>query len=134
MAMGLATTIRNNRLTQILNAIDAGAGAGVLEIWTAPRPATGAAPAGTLLGTLTFSDPCAAAPSNGVLTFNGITADSSADNSGTAVWARVKDSNGNFVADCSVGTSGADINLSSVSITQLGPISVTSGTITDGNA
>lgn len=135
MALGIATPIRNNILNQILNAIDAGAGAGTIKIYTGTRPATGAALSGnTLLGTLTFSDPCAAAPSGGVLTFNAITQDSAADATGTAAWARIEDSAGTFVCDASVGTAGADINLSSVSITAGGPISITSATITAPNA
>lgn len=135
MAVGFATTIRNNMLTQILNAIDAGAGAGTIKIYTGTRPATGGALSGnTLLGTLTFSDPCAASPSGGVLTFNAITQDAAADATGTATWARIEDSAGTFVYDASVGTSGADINLSSVSITAGGPISVTSASITAPNA
>ncbi len=134
MALGIATTVRNNRLTQILNAIDAGSGSGTIKIYTGTRPATGAALSGnTLLGTLTFSDPCAAPPSGGVLTFSSITQDASADATGTAAWARIEDSTGAFVFDCSVGTAGADINLSSTSITAGGPISITSATITDGN-
>lgn len=135
MAVGFATTIRNNMLTQILNAIDAGAGAGTIKIYTGTRPATGGALSGnTLLGTLTFSDPCAASPSGGVLTFNAIIQDAAADATGTATWARIEDSAGTFVYDASVGTSGADINLSSVSITAGGPISVTSASITAPNA
>lgn len=36
-----STTIRNNRLTQLLNAIDAGAGAGLLRIYDSTRPSNG---------------------------------------------------------------------------------------------
>lgn len=135
MALGIATTIRNNMLNQIRDAIDGGGGAGTIKIYTGTRPATGAALSGnTLLGTLTCSDPCAAAASGGVLTFNSITQDAAADATGTATWARIEDSAAAFVCDASVGTSGADINLSSVSITAGGPISITSATITAPNA
>lgn len=134
MAFALNTTVRNNRLQQIINAIDAGSAGGTIKIYTGTRPATGGALSGnTLLGTLTFGDPCAAAPSGGVLTFNSITQDSAADATGTASWARIADSDGNFVMDCNVGTSGSDINLTSVSITVGGPITITSATITDAN-
>lgn len=135
MALGMATTLRNARLQKIIDAIDAGAAGGKLKIYNGSRPATGGA-ATTLLGTLTFSTTSAPAPSGGVLTFDTITADSSADATGTATWARITDSDDNFVMDLSVGAtgSGADIELSTTSIVAGGVISVTSATITEGNA
>jgi hypothetical protein len=69
-----------------------------------------------------------------VLTFSAFTDDSSADATGTATWARITDSADTFVCDASVGTSGADINLNSTSITVGGIIRITSGTLTAGNA
>lgn len=135
MAFGFATTLRNSRLNAIRDAIDAGAGAGKLRIYSGTRPATGAAiTSQTLLAELTFSDPCAPAASGGVLTFSAITADTAADATGTATWARIVDSTGTFVADCNVGTSGSDINLNSTAIQVNAEVSVTSATLTDGNA
>jgi hypothetical protein len=131
MTIGLSTTVRNNRLTQIVNAIDGGAGNGTLKIYDGTRPATGGT-ATTLLGTLTFSKPCGAVAA-GVLTFSAITSDTSADATSTATWARIADSTGTFVLDCSVGTSGSDINLNTVSIVTGAQISVTSASITAGN-
>lgn len=135
MTIGLNLTIRNARLTQILNAIDAGAAAATLKFYTGPRPATGAAiTTETLLGTLTFSDPSGSV-ANGVLTLNAITEDSSADADGTAAWARVEDSDLNFVMDLSVTATGGggDIELNTTSIVTGGPIRVTSASITEGN-
>lgn len=137
MALGLATTIRTSRATQILDAIDAGAGAGTLNIYSGTRPATAAAiTTQVLLGTLTFSDPCGTVTA-GVLTFSAITQDASADATGTATWFRVLDSNGSFVMDGAVTVTGGggDLTLNTTSITIGGPISVT-GTkqITEGNA
>lgn len=132
MAVGLSTTIRNNMLNQIRDAIDGGAGAGLLRIYDGSRPATGGA-ATTLLAELTCSDPCAAAAASGVLTFSAITQDSSANATGTATWARFVDSTGTFCFDCSVGTSGADINLNSVAISSGAIVQVTSAAITAGN-
>ena len=132
---GLNETIRNARLNVIRDAIDAGGSAGVLEIYSGSRPATGGA-ATTLLGTLTFSDPCAPDASGGELTFNSITEDSSADASGTASWARITDGDGTFVMDMAVGESGsgAQIILNTVTIVEGGPIRVTSGSIVEGNS
>lgn len=134
MALGYATTLRNTRLNAITTAIDAGAGAGLLRIYDGSRPATGGA-ATTLLAELTFSDPSSAAASSGVLTFNAITEDSSANATGNATWARIVDSTGAFVMDADVGTSGTDIIINSTSISAGVQVSATgTNTITAGNA
>lgn len=135
MALGMVAALRNNRLDRITALIDAGAAGGKLKIYNGARPATGGT-ATTLLGTLTFSVTSAPAASGGVLTFNAVTADSSADATSTATWARITDSDDNFVMDLNVGAtgSGADIELSTTSIVTGGVISVSSATITEGNA
>lgn len=132
MALGVLLSIRNAWLTAIANAIDAGSAGGKIKFYDGTRPATGGT-ATTLLGTVTCDTTCGTV-SNGVLTFGSLTEDSSADATGTATWARLTDSDDNFVCDCSVGTSGADINLNSTSITAGGIIRITSGTLTAGNA
>jgi len=133
MVLGLATALRNARLDEIRTLIDAGAGAGLLRVYDGTRPATGGT-ATTLLAELTFSDPCAPAASGGTLTFSAITADASANATGTATWCRVVDSTGAFVFDGSVGTSGADYNLNTTSITAGVQVSCTSAVLTEGNA
>ncbi len=134
MAIGLLASIRNARLDLIKTAIDAGSGAGKLRIYNGSRPATGGTVT-TLLAELTFTDPSAPAASGGVLTFSAITSDTSADNTGTATWARAVDSANTFVCDMSVGTvgSGADIEMNLVTIEAGGTVSVTSAVITEGN-
>lgn len=137
MAIGMSTTLRNDRLQKIIDAIDAGAGAGTLKIYDGTRPATGAAiTSQVLLAELTFSDPCASAPSGGVLTFSAITADASANATGTATWARVADSTGAFVMDLSVGVagSGADVELFDITITAAATVGVSGAFINEGNA
>lgn len=133
MTIGLVVAARNAHLDDIRTRIDAGAGAGLLRVYDGSRPATGGT-ATTLLAELTFTDPCAPSAASGVLTFSTITADSSANASGTATWCRMVDSTGAFVADGSVGTSGADYNLSTVTITSGVAVSCTSATLTAGNA
>lgn len=134
MALGYATTLRNARLDAITTAIDAGAGAGLLRIYDGSRPATGGT-ATTLLAELTFSDPSAGSASSGVLTLSAITADASANATGTATWARVVDSTGAFVMDADVGTSGTDMIINSTSISAGVQVSATgTNTITAGNA
>ena len=116
MALGFATTLRTARASQIVAAIDAGAGAGKLRLYNGTRPATGGAVT-TLLAELTFSDPCGTV-TNGVLTFSGITSDSSADTTGTATWFRIVDSTGAFVLDGTITVTGGggDITMTSTSI------------------
>lgn len=133
MTIGLVTAARNAHLDDINTRINAGAGAGLLRVYDGTRPATGGT-ATTLLAELTFSDPAAPAASGGVLTFSAITQDSSANATGTATWCRIVDSTGAFVADGSVGTSGADYNLNTTSITAGVAVSCTSASLTAGNA
>jgi hypothetical protein len=131
VALGYAATLRNNQLDEIT--ARAGASA-LLRIYDGSRPATGGAPT-TLLAELTCNATFAAAAAAGVLTLNAITADASANASGTATWFRIVQSDGStHVFDGNVGTSGSDLNLNSVSITAGGSVSVTSWTITAGNA
>lgn len=133
MALSFATTLRNAMLDQIKTALDAGVGAALIRIYDGIRPATGGT-ATTLLAELTCSDPSAGPASGGVLTFSSITQDSSANATGTATWFRIVDSAGTFVMDGSVAVSGSDLNLTTTSIVATQPVSITSATITAGNA
>lgn len=133
MALAFATTLRNSMLNQITTALDAGTGAALIRIYDGTRPATGGA-ATTLLAELTCTDPSAAAAASGVLTFSTITQDASANATGTATWFRMVDSAATFVVDGSVAASGSDLNLTSTAITITQPVSITSATITAGNA
>lgn len=132
MALGFLVALRNNELDEITALIDAGAGAGLIRIYDGTRPATGGT-ATTLLAELTCSDPSFPAASSGAMTANAITDDSSANATGTATWFRVVDSNGAFVLDGDVGTSGSDLNLDSVSITVGQTVSISSFVLTAGN-
>ena len=133
MALAFAATLRNNMLAQITAALDAGAGAALIRIYDGVRPATGGT-ATTLLAELTCSDPSASAPASGVLTFSTITQDASANATGTATWFRMVDSVATFVMDGNVSTSGSDLNLTTTSIVATQPVSISSATITAGNA
>lgn len=133
MAIAFAVTTRNGWLDNINTLLNAGAGAALIRIYDGSRPSTGGT-ATTLLAELTCSDPAAAAAASGVLTFSAITQDASANATGTATWFRMVDSAGNFVLDGNVGTSGSDLNLTSTSITATEAVSISSATITAGNA
>lgn len=133
MALAFAATTRNGWLDNINTLLNAGAGAALIRIYDGSRPATGGT-ATTLLAELTCTDPAAPAAASGVLTFSAITQDSSANATGTATWFRMVDSAGNFVLDGNVGTSGSDLNLTSTSIVATEAVSISSATITAGNA
>lgn len=133
MTVALATSLRTARADAINTALNAGSGAGLLRVYDGTRPSTGGT-ATNLLAELTLSDPASSGASSGVLTFSAITADSSANATGTATWCRMVDSDGTFVLDGDVGTSGADFNLNTTSITSGVQVSCTSATITEGNA
>lgn len=132
MTVGLVAALRNTRADAIKTKVDAGGAAGFFRGYDGTRPATGGT-ATTLLFELTMGYPSAAAASSGVLTFNAITADASANATGTSTWGRLVDSTGAFVADFSVGTSAADFILNTVSITAGVNVSCTSAVLTEGN-
>jgi len=130
MVLAYSTALRNARLDQITTAVGT---SGLVRIYDGTRPASGGA-ATVLLAELTCSATFAPAASAGVLTVNAITQDASANATGTATWFRVTTSAGAFVIDGSVGTTGSDLNLTTTSIVAGGPVSITSFTITTGNA
>lgn len=126
MAITYATSLKQARMQAVIDAVDAGAGAGTLEIGT-----TGMA---SVLATFTLADPSGTA-SGATLTwdFDPDISDTSADNTGTAAEARVKDSDSNVVVSgLTVGTSGTDIILDSTSITTGQTVTITAGTFTHG--
>ncbi len=130
MAIAYNTTTRNAMMDSITTRAGASA---KLRIYNGTQPATGGT-ATTLLAELTCNSTFAPSASSGVLTLNAITQDSSADNTGTATWFRIVQSDGStHVLDGTVGTSGADLNLTTVSIVSGQPVSVTSFVLTDGN-
>jgi len=131
MALGYNVLLRNDQLDAITTFA---AGSCLLRIYDGTRPATGGT-ATTLLAELTCNATFAPSASSGVLTLNSITQDSSANASGTATWFRIVKSDGTtHVMDGNVGTSGSDLNLTTTTIVATQPVSISSATITRGNA
>jgi hypothetical protein len=127
-------TLSGTIVNAIRDAFDAGATGATINFYTASMPsltATGIT-SQILLGTCTCSTTSAPNATAGLLTLNAITNDSSADNSGTATWARIKDSSGNVVMDVDVTVIGGGgcIQMVSTTIVAGGPIAFTSFTIT----
>jgi hypothetical protein len=106
---------------------------GYLRIYDGAQPtdADTAIGAQVLLAELRFNATSAPAAVAGVLTFSAITADSSANATGTAAWFRALKSDGTTaVFDGTVGTSGANLNLNSIAIQSGAAVSVSSFTYT----
>lgn len=106
---------------------------GYIRIYNDPRPAgpSTAISTQTLLAELRFAATAVSSESNGVLTFAAITKDSSADATGTATWARLLKSDGTTaIADIEIGVSGANLNLTTVSIVAGVEVDITSFTWT----
>jgi hypothetical protein len=124
MSLTVPTASRNAMCNALVDLLDIGSGqaSGDLQFHTAAFA--------TLLATLLFSNPAFGNAATGVATANAITADSSADASGTAAVWRARDRDAATVLEGTAGTSGADINFNTVTWTAGDNISVSSLTIT----
>ena len=129
MTIHYTTTLANARQDAITTAVG---NAGKLIIYDGSQPSAGGA-ATTALVTFTLGSPFAPGASSRILspTLPSATA---ASNSSTATWARVTTSGGTWIADMNVGTSGAPLNLNSLTITSGVNVTVTSWAITAGNS
>jgi hypothetical protein len=74
--------------------------------------------------------PAYGAAAAGVATANAIGDDTDADATGTAAVGRAKDRDNTTCHDFTIGTSGEDLNLNTVSITSGDTVSITAATIT----
>lgn len=136
--MALNPKVSAARRAAMLDTITSSAASGKLRIYsgTQPADADAAIGAGTLLAELTmnataFGSATSTASTNSVLTANAITSDSSADATGTAAWFRLWQSNGTTpILDGTVGTSGTDAIINSVSIVVGAAVSCSSLTLT----
>lgn len=120
MSVTYSTAVKNARLNAVTTQIGA---AGKLEICSAGYA--------SVLATIALANPAAPGASGGVLTFTMPQSDASADATGTAAVARIRDgSNNDIVTGLTVGTSGSDINLDSTSITAGQTVTINSAAIT----
>lgn len=132
MAIKLSVAARNAMLDSLTSTVS---GSAKLRIYDGSQPAGPgtAVSTQTLLAELTCNATFAPAASSGTLTLNSIT-QATAAATGTASWFRIVTSGNTAVIDGSVSTSGADMNLNSTSIVSGGTVSITSATLTAGNA
>lgn len=132
MAHQYSTALRNAQADQIESTIGASP---KLRILTGTPPSTCAdAQTGTLLVEITLPSDWLTAASNGQVSKNG-TWSGAASNSGTAGYFRIVDSAGTTChMQGTVGTSGADMTIDNTSINSGQTVTVTSFSITRGNA
>lgn len=131
--MALNPKLSNAGANAAADAVTALLATGYLRIYDGSQPATADTAISTqvLLAELRFGATAFGAAVAGVSTANAITADSSADATGTAAWFRALKSDGtSAVFDGSVGTSGANLNLNSTAIQSGAAVSVSALTYT----
>lgn len=132
--MALNTQLANATVNGQADNLSARLNSGYLRIYNGTQPAKADTSIGAqvLLAELTFSATAATAAVNGLITFNALTADSSANATGTPTWFRAVQSNGTTVVmDGSVGASGCNLNLSGLTGGQIiigGTVSISSFT------
>ena len=133
MAIQLSETVRNARLDAIETAIGASP---TLEIRSGSAPANCAtADSGTVLATLTLPSDWMAAASGGAKALAGTWQDPSADATGTAGHFRVKASTTCHIQGTVTATGGGgDMTVDNTSFASGQSFTVTSFTLTDGNA
>ncbi|MDH4285671.1 MAG: hypothetical protein OEV35_10175 [Gallionellaceae bacterium] len=135
MAVKLSTAVRNARLDAIETAVGAAA---ILKIRTGAAPAACAdADSGTVLATVNLPSDWMAAASAGSKAMSGTWSDNSADGTGTAAHWRLYASDGvtcHMQGSVTATGGGGDMEVDSVSFTAGQQFSVTSFTLTDGNA
>lgn len=130
----ISTALRNVMCDAAVDLYDGG----VLEIRSGAAPGPNAADGGTLLVSITLPTPAFGAAATGVAAKAGTWQDTSADATGTAGHFRIKQSGDTGGAtgatderiEGTVSTSGADLNLDSVSITAGQTVTVDTFTVT----
>lgn len=125
MAVTLTNAARSAAADAVVDRLDLGSGdaTGDIQLQTA---------GGAALATLNLSNPAFGAASNGVATANAISQGtvSGSSNPSTIAVAVFRDRANAEVFRCAVGTSGSDINLSSVAVNNSDTVDITSLTYT----
>lgn len=135
MTVQLSTTVRNARLDTIESTIGTTA---VLRIYTGAQPANcAAANSGTMLAEMTLPSDWMAAASSGAKALSGTWQDASANATGTAAHFRIYESSAttcHIQGSVTITGGGGDLTLDNTSIASGQAITITSFTLTDGNA
>ncbi len=126
MSVTYATTLKNTRMSAVGVAVDAGAGAGLLELGTTAMAAT--------LVTFTLGDPSVSGSATaGAIVFAGFPKTATAVAAGTLVNARMRDSNNtDVITDLKVSTTSVEIVVDNTSVATAQLVVISSITITHG--
>ena len=135
MALQLSVAVRNARLDTLETTIGTSA---ILRIRTGGQPATCAtADSGTVLAEMTLPSDWMAAAGSGQKVLSGTWQDASANADGTAGHFRIYDSGGttcHIQGSITATGGGGDMELNNTSIASTQTVTITSFTLTDGNA
>jgi hypothetical protein len=135
MAIQFSVAVRNARLDAIENTIGTSA---ILKIRTGSAPASCAtADSGTVLATVNLPSDWMAAASGGSKSMSGTWQDASADASGTAGHFRIYASDGttcHMQGSVTITGGGGDMQVDNTSFATGQSFTITSFTLTDGNA
>lgn len=135
MTLQLSVTVRNSRLDTIESTIGTSP---ILRIRTGPAPADCAtADSGTVLAEITLPSDWMEAAASGSKAKSGTWQDASANATGTAGHFRIYDSGGSVChlqGTVTATGEGGDLTLDNVSIASSQVVTITSFTLTDGNA
>jgi hypothetical protein len=134
MTIRLPIATRNTAANAVANLVDAGAGSGLLRVYTGSQPASAdLATTGTLLAVFTCNDPAFANAAGGTAALVVIPALSTTGlAAGDAGWFRILDSTGATVLDGSITASGGggDLIMSMITVSVGLTLQLTAGTIT----
>lgn len=132
MTLTLSNANRSAAANAVGDSVDAGSGPGKIRVYSGSKPAgpDTAISGQTLLAEFACNDPAWGAGANGVKTLNGTPKSTTGVAAGTAAWFRALDSNNVACYDGSVGTSGAEMNLNTLTISVGLTVEITSGTMT----
>ncbi len=130
----MSNNVRSDLANSIRDCIDQYGDGAKLNFYSGLQPISAQNPvkeSNVLLGSATFSYPSAEDAMDGVLSFNEILEEPSAQNSGDVTWARVTMANGESVFDVDVTgpRGGGTLEINSTRIVEGGPIRVSSFTI-----
>jgi hypothetical protein len=134
MTIRLSVAARDAAANSVADFVDAGAGSGLLRVYTGTQPASAdVAATGTLLATFTTNDPAFGASTTGTASLIVTPAVSTTGvAAGNAGWFRLLDSTGATILDGSVTASGGggDLIMSTVTVSIGLTLQLTAGTIT----
>jgi hypothetical protein len=135
MAIKFSTTVRNARLDTIESTISTSP---VLKLRTGSPPADcAAADSGTVVATMTLPSDWMAAAASGSKAKSGTWQDASADNAGTVAHFRIYDSGGStchLQGTVTITGGGGDMTLDNDVVAAAQVVTITSFSLTDGNA